>query len=238
MLADGSHFHPTGKLAAGVLGEAHSRSAILDFVFQQLPLWRDRPSRPARTGENALTSQFCAHLNTAARKCAGFDVFQFRVEEPDETEASRRIDLVAAPATESLIVEGRNYADFEPIVPIECKRLPVPPGSARDPREYVATNTGIGGGIQRFKFGKHGAAHVVAGLIAYVQAGSFDHWFQEIATWIDDLRASGASGWSAADHLRRQSHDGEAGTAVHISSHSREKLADIQIRHMWITMSS
>jgi hypothetical protein len=234
MLVDGSNFRPTGKLATGVLEEGHSREAILDFVLEQLPVWRDRPDRPGRTNETALTSQLCAHLNSAARKSSGLDCLQFRVEEADETEASRKIDLVAAPAGEALIVEGRSYVDFDSILPIECKRLPVPPSSGRDSREYVATNSGIGGGIQRYKAGKHGAAHAQAGLIAYVQERDFDHWFSQIETWITDLHAAKSPGWSLADLLRKMSTNPSQGTAVYNSVHSRVNSTDIHIRHMWI----
>ncbi|MBA3772678.1 MAG: hypothetical protein H0X13_09395 [Ramlibacter sp.] len=238
MLADGSNFRPFGKIADGVLEEGHSRTAILDFVLGQLPMWRDRSDRPARTSETTLTSQLCAHLNSAARKSSGLDCLQFRVEEADETESSRKIDLVAAPAGGSLIVEGRSYVDFDSILPIECKRLPVPAGSGRDPREYVATSTGMSGGIQRYKAGKHGAAHGQAGLIAYVQAKNFDHWFSEIETWIKDLHAARSPGWSMADLLVKQALDAAAGMAVHNSVHSRIKLPAIHIRHMWIKMNS
>lgn len=165
MLADGSTSHALGQLASGVLAEGRSRAAILDFIQDQLPRWRDRPDRPQRTNETALTSQLCAHLNSATRKTPGWDCLQFRVEEADEVQASRKVDLVVAAAGDTLIVQGRGYSDFETILPIECKRLPIPSGAGRDEREYVVTRKGVGGGIQRYKEGKHGAAHVRAALI-------------------------------------------------------------------------
>lgn len=237
MLADGSILPPSGSLAAGILDIGHSRAAILDFVFEQLPVWRDRPNRPPRTSETTLTSQLCAHLNTAARKSSGLDCLQFRVEEADETQAARKIDLIAAPSEDSLVVEGRSYTDFDTILPIECKRLPVPTGSGRDPKEYVITSTGIGGGIQRYKTGKHGAAHVQAGLIAYVQEQGFDHWFSEIEAWITELHTSKSPGWSLADLLVKQTADAIARTAVHTSVHARTGLPAIAIRHMWVNMA-
>ena len=238
MLADGSNFRPTGKLAAGVLNAGHSRAIILDFVASQLPVWRDRAERPARTSETMLTSQLCAHLNSAARKMPGFDCLQFRVEEADETEISRKIDLIAAPAGDALIVEGRSYVDFDPIVPIECKRLPIPSGAGRDAREYVVTCTGIGGGIQRYKAAKHGAAHTQAGLIGYVQADTLEHWFDQIQAWISELYAAATPGWSLEDLLVKHAADIAAGTANHRSVHSRIDLPDIHIRHMWIKMDA
>lgn len=237
MLADGSTPRSLGHLADGILEEGRSRVAILDFVLDQLPRWRDRPDRPARSSETALTSQLCAHLNSAARKSSGWDCLQFRVEEADETVASRKVDLVAAAAGDALIVQGRSYVDFETILPIECKRLPTPSGSGRDEREYVATQVGSSGGIQRYKDGKHGAAHVRAALIAYVQDQSFDHWFAQIAVWIRDLHSVGRPGWSLADALVTQTQDAEAGIVVHESVHTRANLPKIRIRHMWVRMN-
>lgn len=238
MLAD----HPTstalGQLGFEVLAEGRSRSAILDFILDQLPLWRDRPDRQPRTSETTLTSQLCAHLNSAARKTPGWDCLQFRVEEVDETQASRRVDLAAAACGDALMVEGRNYSDFEMILPIECKRLPIPTELGRDEREYVVTHTGVRGGIQRYKEGKHGAAHMRAALIAYVQDQSFDHWLARIGDWIRDLHTAGNPGWSPADALVAQRQDIAAGIAVHESVHRRVNLPEIQLYHMWVMMSA
>lgn len=236
MLADRSTATISGQLGSGVLAEGRSRAAILDFILHQLPLWRDRPDRPPRTSETTLTSQLCAHLNSAARKTPGWDCLQFRVEEADETQASRKIDLVAAAAGDALIVQGRSYSDFETILPIECKRLPIPAGAGRDEREYVVTSVGVGGGIQRYKEGKHGAAHVRAALIAYVQEQSFDHWLVLIEGWIRDLHNAGSPGWSPADALVTQEQDAVTGIAVHESVHSRVNLPEIQLRHLWVRM--
>ncbi len=237
MLADGSTSRVLGQLASGILAEGRSRAAILDFILGQLSRWRDRPDRPQRTSETMLTSQLCAHLNSAARKTPGWDCLQFRVEEADETQASRKVDLVAAAAGDALIVQGRNYSDFETILPIECKRLPVPAGKGRDEREYVVTRAGVGGGIQRYKEGKHGAAHVRAALIAYVQEQSFDHWLALIGGWIRDLHIAGSPGWSPADALTTQGQDTVAGIAVHESVHSRVNLPPIHLRHLWVRMT-
>jgi hypothetical protein len=238
MLADRPALATFGELGSGILANGRSRIAILDFILSQLPTWRDRSDRPVITGETGLTSQLCAHLNSAARKTKGWDSFQFRVEEADETSASRKIDLVVAACGDELIVEGRNYADFETILPIECKRLPIPTASDRDEREYVFSNKGIRGGIQRYKEGKHGAKHIRAALIAYVQEHSFDHWFNRVEEWIRELHTTGNPGWSPADELVKHSLDIDAGVAVHESVHTRgSELPEIQLRHMWVMMA-
>lgn len=236
MLADGPTSRSLGHMAAGILAEGHSRAAILDFILDQLPRWRDRPNRPPRTNETSLTSQLCAHLISATRKTPGWDCLQFRVEEADEALPARKADLVAAPAVDTLIVEGRTYTDFDTILPVECKRLPIPRGTKRDEREYVVTKVGSGGGIQRFKEGKHGAAHQRAALIAYVQDQTFDHWRGKIGDWIDELQTAGVPGWSSADALALEREDLKAGLAVHESVHIRQNLPPIQLRHMWVRM--
>jgi hypothetical protein len=237
MLADGTISHASGQLDSGVLAEGRSRAAILDFILGQLPRWRDRPDRPLCTNETKLTSQLCAHLNSAARKASGWDCLQFRVEEADEMQGSRKYDLVVAPAGNDLIVQGRSYSDFETILPIECKRLPTPAEKGRDEREYVATRVGVRGGIQRYKEGKHGAAHVRAALIAYVQEQSFNHWLDLIGSWIRDLYTADSPGWSPADALVTQWQDPVAGIAVHESVHSRKELPVIHLRHLWVRMT-
>lgn len=237
MLADGSTSHALGQLASGFLADGHSRAAILDFIHGQLPRWRDRPDRPPLTSETRLTSQLCAHLNSTARKTAGWDCLQFRVEEADETHVSRKVDLVVAAAGDALIVQGRSYSDFETILPIECKRLPIPAGTGRDEREYVVTRVGVGGGIQRYKEGKHGAAHLRAALIAYVQEQPFDHWVSSIGGWIRDLHTSGTPGWSVADVLVALGEDATTGIAIYESVHSRSNLPSIHLRHLWVRMN-
>jgi hypothetical protein len=237
MLADVYSTNALGQLAQGVLAEGRSRASILNFIQEQLPRWRDRPDRPPRTNETALTSQLCAHLNSATRKAPGWDCLQFRVEETDETQASRKIDLVAAAAGDSLLVQGRSYSDFETILPIECKRLPIPVGNKREECEYVATHRGAAGGIQRYKEGKHGASHDRAALIAYVQEHDFDFWFAQIGEWILDMHNAGIPGWSPTDALVGDGQDLVNGIAAHESVHNRGSLPAIHLRHLWVNMS-
>jgi hypothetical protein len=49
--------------------------------------------------------------------------------------------------------KAASILDFDPIMPIECKRLPTPKAKDRDEREYVITEGATAGGIQRFKLG-------------------------------------------------------------------------------------
>ena len=236
MLAEGStHDVQSGGLSADLHRPATWLLALIDFIAEQLPVWRDRPDRPSDSSETHLTSQLCAHLNSATRKAAGWDVLQFRTEEPDKVKRGRRIDLVPAPAGEVIWIEGRRYSDFDPLLPIECKRLPTPRAAGRDKREYLRTTTGSTGGIQRFKAGQHGAMHAVGAMIGYVQSGDIPSWIARIDTWVRTLVRARLSGWTPGDRLTLDRHDVASRVAVLGSTHEREQhLPSITLRHLWI----
>jgi hypothetical protein len=85
MLANQSNNFPQiGTLRGDVQKPATFRHELVAFITTELPTWRSRPDRKKETAETALTSQLCAHLNSVARHAQGWDILQFRVEEPDE----------------------------------------------------------------------------------------------------------------------------------------------------------
>ena len=228
----------SGTLDKDVHLPATSKYRLMDFIAEELPLWRDRKDRPLVTAENALTSQLCGHLNSAARRSPGWDFLQFRVEEPDEIKKGRKIDLVPSPCGVTVWIEGCRHSDFDIILPIECKRLPTPQGTDRDEREYVNSKFSSTGGIQRFKSAHHGAGHSVGAMIAYVQDESPTTWIERIAGWINDLINSGAFGWSSSDLLTLESDDTARGLTIFQSSHSRTgKMGKITLRHLWLSMN-
>nr|VFJ64913.1 MAG: hypothetical protein BECKDK2373C_GA0170839_11238 [Candidatus Kentron sp. DK] len=217
------------------------RAALLDFIAGELPRWRDHPDRKPETAENKLTDQLCDHLDGAAKGSDVWDWIGFRTEVPDETGPGRKIDLAAKPRGEARFIEGKRYTQFDTLLPIECKRLPTPKGRDRDEREYVATPVGpkggMQGGIQRFKFGRHGASHRVAGLIAYVQEQTFAHWLNRINGWIKDLARKTGSGWGDQDALQETKDPIVTEVYELRSRHGRlDELEKIEIRHLWIKM--
>jgi hypothetical protein len=237
MLADS----PDNAAASGAFNRevqlpSSSRFELLDFIADELPRWRDRPDRPANMSEVALTSQLCAHLNSVARHSSGWDMLQFRVEEIDEQNRNRKIDLVAAPCGVVLNIDGRRHCDFESVLPIECKRLPTPKDANRDEREYVRSDRGSTGGIQRFKAGHHGAAHAVAGMIAYIQEEDATIWLERVNCWVDALATEVAT-WTSTDRLHLRNLSASSLTVLQ-STHSRGKgLADITLLHLWVAMN-
>jgi len=226
-----------GTLRSDVQRPATFRHELLDFIAGELPRWRDRADRPKATAETILTSQFCAHMNGASRHSSGWDILQFRVEEPDEMHKGRKIDLIASPSGAVICVEGRRHTEFDSIMPIECKRLPTPDGSDRDEREYVISRYSSTGGIQRFKEGHHGSAHTFGAMIGYVQEETVGFWNTRIAEWITNL-VGVEPGWKAQDLLYSDRNDATLRFAVFCSSHARPKgLPDIKLRHLWIEMN-
>lgn len=238
MLADLSIVSQAGRLRQDVHLPGTARYALLDFIAKELPHWRDHPDRKLETSERILTDQLCSHLNSAARMSTGWSRIQFSIEFPDETKRGRSIDLVSKPCGVTLIVEGRRHTQFNSLLPIECKRLPTPQGKDRDEREYVTTNPGQTGGIQRFKLGLHGAAHQVGAMIAYVQEMPFSYWLDKINGWIRELAADTNSGWTNSDRLQDFKEDPAVDVGRSNSYHRREKgLAEFELKHLWIRMN-
>jgi hypothetical protein len=226
----------SGKLSPGLQPMGLSLRVVLDFVERELPRWRDNPDRPRDNAEIALTSNLAAYLSHVARHSHGLDILQFRTEIPDEICKGRAIDLAPAPCGATLLVNGRRYTYSDILMPIECKRFPTPKGKNRDEREYVTSASSTTGGIQRFKAGHHGGAHLMGAMIGYVQNDSASEWFKRVSTWIDELSKSGEPGWSLKDllHFERD----ESGVHCYRSLHARQNsLPDIKLQHLWIDMT-
>ncbi len=238
MLADNQTSISPGQLDPQIHFASEQLYALLDFISDELPRWRDHVDRMQETSEVLLTDQLCSYLNSAAYSSTAWSRIQFRTEVHREKDKRRAIDLAANPRVPEIFVEGRRHTQFDPLIPIECKRLPTPKEKDRDEREYVVTSPGTTGGIQRFKFGHHGASHKIAGMIGYVQEEDSAHWLGKINGWITDLSSDSTSGWSKADVVKQANEDSVAGVCKLDSRHKRKDLDDIEIRHIWIAMDN
>ena len=137
-----------------------------------------------------------------------------------------------------IFIAGRRHTQFDTLLPIECKRLPTPKDKDRDEREYVVTNPGTTGGIQRFKFGHHGADHKMAAMIGYIQDGVFSQWLAKMNGWIETLSAEKGSAWTAADSLAVVADDPVVRLTMLKSRHNRgSRLSEIDLQHLWISMN-
>lgn len=238
MLADdGDRRAQAGSLDSDVHLPGEWISSLVGFIGSVLPGWRDDPVRPAHAGETGLTAQLCARLTSASRHAPGWDFLQFKREEPDDTNAGRSIDLAVAPSGSVIWIDGREYTEYQTLLPIECKRLPTPTGTKRDEREYLYSRFSTTGGVQRFKAGHHAASHARAAMIGYVQDRDIPAWATQLDQWIAGLEGNAVEGWSAADQIGVVEHDTVARIATLRSDHVRRPGLDaIRIDHLWIEM--
>ena len=238
MLANQSNDVQSGRLDPDIHLRDTAKLELVGFIARELPRWRDHPDRPSKEAETALTEHLCDHLNSAAYHSTEWSHVQFRTETGDETHGGRKIDLTVKPRAAALIIEGRRHSQFQALFPIECKRLPTPKEKDRDEREYVITKSGTTGGIQRFKFGHHGAAHNFAAMIAYVQEQNFAHWLIQVNRWIQALAAEPDSMWSESDVLQQVEDDPVRRVCRLNSRHRRQgDLEECELHHLWITMN-
>lgn len=236
MLADQEPDIASGRLIETLHRPGAWLDALVDFILAQLPAWRDDPHRRPMSGETSLTAQLCAYLNTECALSSGFDVLQFKQEEPDEgPDARRKIDLAAAPRAAVIWIEGRRHDHYDTLIPIECKRLPTP--SAREKREYLHTLVKTAGGVQRFKLGSHGSSSELGVIIGYIQQGTITTWFARIDHWVRALARAKLPLWSDKDRAIMNAHDPVRRTAALTSINNRAgSLTPIRLRHLWLEM--
>ncbi|HEX8466732.1 MAG TPA: hypothetical protein VF620_02880 [Allosphingosinicella sp.] len=237
MLADETAAGPVGSLSPTLHRPSAWVETVIDFIYGRLPGWRDDYGRPPATAETRLTAQLCQFLNSATRT-AGLDMIVFQPEVPDPVVGGRTLDLVPGPRGCVIWIDGRRHSLYDPILPIECKRLPTPVAKDRERREYLHTQKRTTGGMQRFKSGAHGSAHDVGVMIGYVQAETLAHWLARINGWIRVLTRAGIAGWSHRDGLRSLAGDATLRIARHRSNNARTSAAPITLHHLWIDMQS
>lgn len=224
-----------GQISSGIQLNALVDRTI-DFVYAQLPNWRDDPDRSPVDAENLLNLQLCKYMNWVARR--QFSMVHFNPEEPQVER--RKVDISATP-DETIEIHTHRYTKYDPFLVIEGKRLPTPgPGRTR---EYVTGGKSRTGGIQRFRLGLHGNLLATAVMIGYLQSDSTTTWHKQINDWIKEELTSPTDTtctWSAADELGPLQTDTDVRAAACTSSHERtDGVSDqISLRHLWIEMST
>lgn len=237
MLADNIPLVGSGRLDRDIHLPSEAKLALMSFIAEELPRWRDHPDRPYRESETGLTEHLADHLNSATAYSVDWSHVQFRCETSDEAKPGRKIDLTAKPKASAIYIAGRRHSQFDALFPIEAKRLPTPRNSGRDEREYVITEPGSTGGIQRFKFGHHGSKHDFAGMIGFVQKETSEYWFEKLNGWIEQLVKQGVAGWSIDDLLKLTGNFSRQGVQGLKSQHVRLGQNPCDLHHLWIQMS-
>lgn len=239
MIADESRPIPAlGNLEAGVLELGAFYREIISFIEHELLVWRGRSEISQVEDEPRLNQSLCLHLDKASR--LNFDSIRF-LQEPIQG-SGRNADLGVMPVN-TIVVEGISYQDYEQLLPIECKRLPTPPGSRRSDLEYIHGLPGQKtGAIERFKHGLHGRENHHALIVAYVQVNSFAHWQTAINARLTEMATDGSTAtlWSPAETL---STDALSNTKV-IRLKSRHRRLqppccskNVEMEHLWVRMN-
>lgn len=224
-----------GEITSGIKARTFQLT-IINFIRQQLPIWRDDPDRPLEQSEHKLNSQLSKFLNLEARKY--FPMIQFSHEEPQF--GNRDVDISVSPE-EEIIIEAQTYNKYEPVLVIECKRLPA--ASPDREREYVTGTkpNKISGGIQRFKLGLHGAKHDLAAMVGYIQNSTAQHWYSKINSWILELAKKPIGDGCVWFDETLQAFEGNESKGIHscrsIHSRTSNKVNKIELYHLWIAMN-
>jgi hypothetical protein len=224
-----------GRLTSGVYPKT-SVSRIINFVYLQLPSWRDDPARPKKKSENQLNLSLSKYLNSIDIK-ENFPMVHFNREEYQTGQSS--VDISASPKKE-IIIGAKLYTKYNPVVIFECKRLPTP-GHNRE-KEYVTGLSDKDGGIQRFKIGLHGEDQDAVAMIGYLQKNIPSYWFNEINKWIKDLtkdKLKDICVWDASETLKDFVESPSIGVARCLSSHNRTGIvtnSQVVIHHLWVKM--
>jgi hypothetical protein len=224
-----------GRITSGIKLKTFQLK-IINFVFEQLPNWRDDHDRPDGDSEPVLNPQLSIFLDCKARN--DFSMIHFCHEEPQLP--NRSVDVAVKPI-EKMTIEAQRYTAYTPIIVFECKRLPAP--DIKREKEYVTgiDSNKISGGIQRFKLGFHGNKYDMAAMIGYVQDKPCSYWHGKINEWILELVKKPIGDgclWKSGEILNAIAENKSVGSACYVSTHKRQKLKDeIKIHHLWITMN-
>jgi hypothetical protein len=224
----------SGRITSDVKLQA-SILAIIAFVSKQLPFWRDDPGRVDEQSEPKLNSQLCDFLDCQARK----DLPAFRFHHEELQVGRRSVDLSAKPV-ETVVIEAKPFTKYDPVIVIECKRLPAP--SIDREKEYVTGTSSdkITGGIQRFKLDYHGAKHELAAMVGYIQDQGKD-WLKTINNWIKELSVKPIGDgciWANNETLDLLKSNTKTGIIECYSRHQRKNADshEISIYHIWVSM--
>jgi hypothetical protein len=161
------NFASHGAITFGISPDTQITKTI-EFVHQQLPIWRDDATRSPETIENKLNSQLAKFLSAKARTF--FPSIQF--EHETYQTGKRSIDMSAS-FTEPAYIGAKSFSIYDPFLVFECKRFTTEFPADRK-REYLTGEdpAKISGGIQRFKHGLHGKDHSITAMIGIYPAGN------------------------------------------------------------------
>ncbi|MFH1302979.1 MAG: hypothetical protein ABIK07_18115 [Planctomycetota bacterium] len=226
---------PRGRISSGIQPKTLIDRTI-QFVYAQLPHWRDDPDRSTVESEERLNLQLCKYMNVIARH--EFPMVYFNSEEHQGRH--HKVDISATP-DKVIEIHTNRYTKYDSFLVLEGKRLPTP-GSGRT-REYVTGGESRSGGIQRFRLGLHGNLLETAAMIGYIQSDTAKTWHTRVNNWVDEesvFATDTTCSWSASDGLSTLNVNKGTRTAFCSSSHQRMAgvTNQISLHHLWVEMKT
>ena len=236
MLSDSFIPKSNGIISAGIEPE-DSLKAVITFLEQQCRTFATLNKGVTEMNEKGLSQKLCILLNRNAKSYPFF----FHPEYMEDVNSGRspQVDIGTISDDEKIEISDRVYSEDDSFFSLEAKRLPTP--STNRKKEYVVGNGSISGAMERFKKGIHGPLLKFAAIIGYVQSESFDHWFLEINSWINELAINkDQTLWTTDDRIQKNGNEGDKHFIELTSENSRhfngEERDKIRIFHFWINL--
>jgi len=196
---------------------------FLDHTVDGFPQFLSN-SKFDEENEKRINEMLATYLNNCTTDFFYIDTFRFSFIKDTSIESSNYNPDIG------VMLGNKMASTTNSFFHIECKRLPARKKTVE--REYVQ---GKLGGIQRFKEGNHGKGLKYSAMIGYVQSNSFEYWYLNINSWIEELIPSeNTLNWSASDKLTPNIE----GSFHRLSSlHQRINNPDpIKLLHYWISV--
>jgi len=163
---------------------------FLDHTVDGFPQFLSN-SKFDEENEKRINEMLATYLNNCTTDFFYIDIFRFSFIKDTSIESSNYNPDIG------VMLGNKMASTTSSFFHIECKRLPARDKMAE--REYVQ---GKLGGIQRFKEENHGEGLKYSAMVGYVQSNSFEYWYLNINTWIEELIPSeNVLNWSTSDKL-------------------------------------
>ncbi len=172
---------------------------IVEYLDEKLPNFptyfsKKYPTISKNESETTISQSLCAFLEDFKNPDEA-SLFRFH---PEFKESRYAVDFAVID-----VKSCKNTPEPpKPIFTIEAKRLPAPKKTKKDhsrKKEYVCGN---GGGIERYKKGKHGKGLTQSAIIGYIQDKDCNYWFKFINKWIQQLSSHDKDNWEPTELLK------------------------------------
>ncbi|MGZ8161882.1 MAG: hypothetical protein ACXWTT_03325 [Methylobacter sp.] len=155
---------------------------VVELVAYALPFFADDVLKEGIANENGLNRKLSRYITNIGNNL-GSPYFA----QPESME-DKKLGNSPAPDIGIYLYQDNIAGDSPKVTVFEGKRLSSHIESKRR-REYVFGHEENGklvqsGGIERFKQSIHGRNFKYAGMIGYVQNGTFENWLEKVNTWI------------------------------------------------------